>query len=303
MIMAMAPPHRRPRLLLLAYVFFQVTVGKCALAFSSPSPEFSSQSAPAHSIAVGKNISFFCGNSQKTFLGNHRCRLDAVAVKKEERPADVSPTPASSQAPGPTFIIREAFYSDLPFAAHILVDGFYTRSILNHAHRLGELSRLQNNFPYSHPNHKMFVAIDPNDKGRIIGFCDVDARPPRIKPAAPRPYLSDLAVRSDWKRRGVATALVRRCEECAGVWDMKNLYLRVESSNTRALDMYEGFGYVVEPHPEFGKGRDHTILLRRDFGPEDKGGGEPPPPLKEFAAAIEGRKAGAGVWQIAGIGI
>mmetsp|Transcript_23533 Transcript_23533/g.53705 ORF Transcript_23533/g.53705 Transcript_23533/m.53705 type:complete len:148 (+) Transcript_23533:797-1240(+) len=144
----------------------------------------------------------------------------------------------------------------------------------------------------------MYVAFDPNETGKIIGFCDVDSRPPRVTPAAPRPYLSDLAVRVDWKRRGVATALIRKCEERSrDIWHRGCLYLRVESANERALRMYEGFDYVVEPHPVFGKGSDTTILLRRDFIEKRQDGDEIPTP-REYAAIIEGREKRAGSWSL-----
>ena len=89
----------------------------------------------------------------------------------------------------------------------------------------------------------------------------MDARLSRRPNTPPRPYLSDLAVRKDWRGRGVGTALVRECETKAlemGDWQ---LYLRVDRDNDAALAMYDKRDYERMDHPYFGV-KDNTILLR-----------------------------------------
>ena len=85
---------------------------------------------------------------------------------------------------------------------------------------------------------------------------------------APRPYLSDLAVHKNFRRRGVAKALIRKCEEESKAWNKNELFLRVEQKNDGALKMYSDLGYVSLDHPYFGV-KDTTILLKRDFGNDD----------------------------------
>jgi len=132
-----------------------------------------------------------------------------------------------------------------------------------HYHRMLELDRVQNNFPYDSSKHEYFVACCP--EGKVIGFVDIDARPSARKDAPPRPYLSDLAVSSKWRRKGIASRLVERCEVKAHAMGKGKMYLRVEGNNDAALRMYcENMAYEKRQHPVFGV-KDTTILLRCDL--------------------------------------
>ena len=69
----------------------------------------------------------------------------------------------------------------------------------------------------------MFVACE-STSGEVVGFAEVDARPlggnsddNRIN----RSYMYNLAVDKKWKRKGIATELIRACEEF--VTDMHEL--------------------------------------------------------------------------------
>ena len=130
---------------------------------------------------------------------------------------------------------------------------------------------MQSNFPYNNELHEFFVACSTNTvdgtMGEIIGFVDVDSRPldkSKEKDGPPRPYLSDLAVHTGWRRKGVARALIQKCEEKAKTWKKCELYLRVEEKNQPALQMYHSLGYDAIPHHFFGV-KDTTILLKREI--------------------------------------
>jgi len=99
----------------------------------------------------------------------------------------------------------------------------------------------------------------------IVGFVDVDKRKGTHISDAPRPYLSDLAVHTEFRRRGVAKALIRRCEQQAMDWGEDYLNLRVDKENDGGLKMYEDLEYEKQDHAYFGHGRDTTILLKRFF--------------------------------------
>lgn len=120
-----------------------------------------------------------------------------------------------------------------------MVEAFYdakTAATWKPLYRLAELNRLQQNFAYPDQRelHRMYVAVavvaleaTGDDEIRtttttktttattIAGFCDVDCRPCRTttSPILPRPYLSDVAVRSKFRRLGLARALVGAAEE------------------------------------------------------------------------------------------
>lgn len=182
-----------------------------------------------------------------------------------------------------SFYIREARYNDLGKVAGLLVNSFFSPSILVRPYLyLSELQRLQSNFPYERKAHFMFVACGNNNLNdgseHVIGFVDVDARsltssddkylPPLARSAPlsddlpPRPYLSDLAVNEGWRRRGVAKALINQCEDEIRLWGKYELFLRVEKQNIAALKMYDSLGYVCVPHHFFGI-KDTTILLNQ----------------------------------------
>ena len=109
------------------------------------------------------------------------------------------------------FYIRRGLFKDLRCVADLMMDAFYDeKSIMFHYHRMLELDRVQNNFPYDSSKHEYYVACAPD--GKVIGFVDIDARPSARKDAPTRPYLSDLAVSSEWRRKGIASRLVEQCE-------------------------------------------------------------------------------------------
>jgi hypothetical protein len=72
-----------------------------------------------------------------------------------------------------------------------------------------DLERLKDNFASmgSPSKHQILVARCSSSDGsdEVVGYVDVDRRADR-GPRFPAPYLSDLVVRGDWRRQGVASA-------------------------------------------------------------------------------------------------
>ena len=67
-------------------------------------------------------------------------------------------------------MLRNAKYGDLSQVTEILIDSFYSPSSFTRPYLyLSELSRLQNNFPYSDESHSFFVAVGCIDD-QIVGF-------------------------------------------------------------------------------------------------------------------------------------
>lgn len=166
-------------------------------------------------------------------------------------------------------IIREVYYSDLTAVTKMIVNAFYDPSpLLRHYYFFKELDRLQSNFPYDNDNHAMYVACARSDS-TVVGFVDVDCRPSKGRHAPPRPYLSDLVVDVDWRRRGIAKKLVKTCENMVKKKRKGSLHLRVEFKNEAAMRMYHSLGYTMQTSDIFGV-IDTTILLKRDFDYEDE---------------------------------
>jgi len=152
-------------------------------------------------------------------------------------------------------LIRTARWEDLSEVSRIIVEGLNhsPKSVLYHPRCLIELTRLQNNFHYNQTRHMMLVASHPKFQNEIVAFVDIDGREyddstklPANFP--PRPYLSDLFVRENSRRMGIGRALVQLCENiCFEEWNFKQIYLRVESFNTQAINFYENIGYSKDP--------------------------------------------------------
>jgi hypothetical protein len=69
-------------------------------------------------------------------------------------------------------MLRSAQYGDLAQVTEILIDSFYSPTSFTRPYLyLSELSRLQNNFPYSDERHSFFVAVGSiDDEDQIVGF-------------------------------------------------------------------------------------------------------------------------------------
>lgn len=174
------------------------------------------------------------------------------------------------------FYIRPAKTEDLSQVVEITVDAFSNPSYDIRPYLVqSEIRRYMNNFPQDgHIDHAMFVAVSSQERTAsgeemIVGFVDLDNRiPSKLGPSEPpRPYLSDLAVHSRYRRKGIATDLLLTCEEQAKYWGRSNIYLRVEKhNNAKAKEMYFSKGYTYVPHEYFGVDNlDDTLLLRLDL--------------------------------------
>ena len=77
------------------------------------------------------------------------------------------------------------------------------------------------------------------DKGRqIVGFCSFWRVLDEL-------HINNLAVVPEYRRLGVATALLRRVMEEAARFGIRRTMLEVRRSNTAARQLYERFGFVV----------------------------------------------------------
>ena len=156
-----------------------------------------------------------------------------------------------------------------------MTDGFYPdlrrNPLLRPLRYLLELDRLQGNFPYGDDGRHFYLVAYDEDEGRstttttgtsdgqrkVVGFCDIDGRIPKretkngfspwpfaAKVNRPQPYLSDLSVHPDHRRRGVASALMLEAERRATTMGFEHLHLGVRSTNAVALQMYSRMGYA-----------------------------------------------------------
>lgn len=105
--------------------------------------------------------------------------------------------------------------------------------------------------PWDWASHRQYVATADDDPADILGFAELwfenrtteDALAV-MERATPQPCVFNVAVAQRARRAGVATALVRRCEQQAREWDAPQLYLSVAPENAAAIAVYERLGFA-----------------------------------------------------------
>jgi ribosomal protein S18 acetylase RimI-like enzyme len=181
--------------------------------------------------------------------------------QQSRRTAPFPSSAASSSDDHSTISIRTADYSELNPVSDIILQSFYDeihKGPWKRIYKLAELNRLQQNFPYEDTDlHQMLVAID-DESDKVIGFVDVDARPCKTKIKLPRPYLSDLCVDPDFRRRGIAYRLVQACEDFTRDIPRPELWIRVKEDNVAAVQMYKSLNYAIAGKDEK---ESHTLII------------------------------------------
>ena len=140
------------------------------------------------------------------------------------------------------------------------------------------------------------LAVDALTGEVVAGAALTLARPEAaLPPPLPttkrhRAYVSNVAVAPAWRRRGVASAVLARCERFARLARHDSLWLHVEACNAGARQLYESNGYEeVGRDPAWYLGARRS-LLRKELPPL-------PPPAP---AAVRGRSGEGGVfvWEV-----
>jgi len=86
-------------------------------------------------------------------------------------------------------------------------------------------------------------------KDFLAGTVEMTLRPSypwRIYGSSQYPYLSNLAVRPECRRQGVARELLLSCEQIALDWGFQDLYLHVLENNQKARGLYTKLGYRLD---------------------------------------------------------
>ena len=108
------------------------------------------------------------------------------------------------------------------------------------------------------------VQLVVRSAGRVVGWCDV-----RRHPFEGRRHggVLGIGLLPEWRARGVGAALLGRTLEAAAAAGMTRIELEVLASNTRAIRLYEGAGFVregVKRHARLLDGRaDDLVCMAR----------------------------------------
>lgn len=238
--------------------------------------------ACAISSSTAFSLSFPLTTKQRNVIGSITCTSNAPILMRKGRRVRLCVSAKDDGNEGnddvvPSFFIREAQEQDLGAVANILADIFFDFNkkpnfIAERVIRMNGYLDLKSRFEtfrYAERSGAlqcMLVACcNEEEEEEVVAFCEVDNRPPggEINPA-PRPYISNLAVQDSFRRRGVATALVRESEDIVrNSWGEPRLHLRVEQDNLAAKALYqEGCGYAeMDESKRVASANGETVLL------------------------------------------
>lgn len=180
------------------------------------------------------------------------------------------------------FEIRAAQIEDVPGLTEILSDSFHSQEgFLGWAYpflKLGISEDLRNRLRTTTRHHICLVAADCTSKlvtdnhkngDRLAAIVELSLRSknPFASDRSRFLYISNLAVRGNYRRRGVAQQLLLKCEQIALSWKFQDLYLHVLENNHQARQLYCKLGYQLH-QVDFSwstwlLGRPRQILLHK----------------------------------------
>ena len=169
--------------------------------------------------------------------------------------------------------IRHAKTSDAAELAEVVVSSFYDYSgILSWLNPLLQFTvsedlryRLRSNLPL----YQCLVATLDREctKSSIAGTVEISLRNSFWSPRSQYPYISNLAVKNIYRRRGIARQLLNKCERIASSWGYDAIQLHVLSHNNSAKQLYLNSGYkIVDKQPHwngFFEPNCSRLLLRK----------------------------------------
>ncbi|MFE4108046.1 GNAT family N-acetyltransferase [Almyronema epifaneia] len=155
-----------------------------------------------------------------------------------------------------SFRVRTAGLEDLNQLADILVASFYPQTgwmyFVYPLLRLGIYEDLKHRFRSQPARYACFAVQSAeatlSSEQPVIGTVELSCRPAQVWPFSltKYPYVSNLAVHQQFRRRGVARQLLQACEQTARSWGFRSLYLHVMEDNQQARHLYTKMGYQLK---------------------------------------------------------
>ncbi|MBD2020332.1 GNAT family N-acetyltransferase [Leptolyngbya sp. FACHB-36] len=153
-----------------------------------------------------------------------------------------------------TLTIRSAQPDDLVELVEILHTSFYSNTgiccWLQPLLRLGMYEDMRQRLQKLSTSHQIIlVAIAESNRdarqSQIVGTVEIDLLPVPVLPflESHSPYVSNLAVKREYRRQGIAQRLLAACEQIAIEQGFQNLYLHVQDKNDVAKQLYTKVGY------------------------------------------------------------
>ncbi|MBD2503289.1 GNAT family N-acetyltransferase [Anabaena azotica FACHB-119] len=189
------------------------------------------------------------------------------------------PVTAAAESVSHGFYVRAATSADLTGISQIIAESFHSQNgfwgwafpLL----RLGIYEDFRHRLLSPAPHHLCLVAVEITDKGteNLLGTVEIGVRFNDYWTQSGKsfPYLSNLAVHAKYRRHGVASQLLLKCEQVSQEWGFQDLYLHVLENNYQARQLYFKLGYrvyEVDSHwNSFFFRRSQQILLHKHINP------------------------------------
>ncbi len=189
-------------------------------------------------------------------------------------PTQPQPNPETGTLPVGKLQIRVATPDDFLDIAQIVAESFHSREGLwgwaFPLLRVGIYEDIRHRLKFPIPHHICLVAVDATSEDqKIMGTIEMGVRVSDawaiVNPGFP--YLSNLAVHPSYRRLGVGSSLLIRCEQISQEWGFQDLYLHVLENNYHARQLYFKLAYrvykVESPWEAFFLNRSRQILLHK----------------------------------------
>lgn len=186
--------------------------------------------------------------------------------------------PASTESP---VQIRPANLYDVDRLTDVLTASFYDadgwRQLVYPFIRLGIQEDLKQRLRANSPRYACLAAVLPSTDDATIagtilaGTIEIAMRSPWPWQGDRHGYISNLAVGQGFRRQGIATALLKSCEQVARQWQIGELRLHVMEDNPAARALYREAGFStlqVEDSPASWLGiQARRLLLHKVIQP------------------------------------
>lgn len=189
-----------------------------------------------------------------------------------------------------TVRVRAARSEDLPQIVAVLLSSFYPQATATQwfywLMNIGIKEDIKTRLKTTSNQYACLVAavIETPEKprrgsslsGTVIGTIEISQRPCETWRFLPpkRAYLSNLAIDSTYRRRGVARQLLHTCENVALRWGFHRTYLHVMADNQAAQALYKQAGYqpceVSNPILSGLGIRPERLLMSKQLQPEER---------------------------------
>ncbi|MDJ0899895.1 MAG: GNAT family N-acetyltransferase [Xenococcus sp. MO_188.B8] len=89
----------------------------------------------------------------------------------------------------------------------------------------------------------LYCCLVATKNSQIAGTVEISLQQPWWAITAQSPYISNLAVKKNYRRQGIAKKLLTQCEQVSRNWGYREIRLHVLADNHSAQKLYLGMGY------------------------------------------------------------